>query len=319
MTATAIIDPFHPAIAQTIRESLPGDWTLTAAGEPTPKARAAAVAKAEIVFVMATPMPADLLQVAPKLKFIQKLGVGVDRIDTSYCAKNGIAVARLQAGNAIPVAEHTVMMILAACRRLVMLDRETRAGAWDKEASRGVNRHIHGKRIGIVGFGAIGRQVAQVLSGFGVEIAYFDPFPAPPEVEQQLRARRMELDEVVSTSDIVSLHLPLTDETRGLIGPERIARMKPDAILVNCARGGLVDETALAAALSEGRLLGAAIDTFSVEPPVGNPLLDLDTVTVSPHCAGATLDNFAAVMARAVENAQAHLAGQPLPPADVVV
>lgn len=315
----SIIDPFYPSIIDVIRRSLPQGWTLSVASEPTAEARAAVVKDANVLFVMATPLSAELLRAAPKLSFVQKLGIGVDRIDTDYCRENGISVARLQGGNAIPVAEHTLMLILSSYRHLPMLDRETRAGQWDKEKVRAINRQICGKTVGIVGFGAIGRRLAQLLAGFEATVVYFDPQPASADVEKELGVRYMDLDDLVAASDIVSLHMPLTKETAGLIGPKRIAAMKPDALLVNCARGGVVDEDALTEALKEGRLFGAAIDAFSVEPPLGNPLLELENTIVTPHCAGGSVDNFAGVIARAVENTKTVLGGGSLSPDDVVV
>jgi phosphoglycerate dehydrogenase-like enzyme len=315
----AILDPFHPKIIETIRSAIPADWRLSIAEGPDFSEQAAAIRDADMVFVMATPMPRKLLQEAPKLRFIQKLGAGVDRIDTAFCTENNIAVARLHAGNAIPVAEHTMMLILSAYRHLPMLDRQTRAGEWGKEGVRGINKQVHGKTVGLVGFGAIGRQLAKLLSGFGVDLAYYDPMRAPEAVEAEFKARYLPLDDLIAQADIISLHLPLMPETAGLINEERIAAMKPHALIVNCARGGLVDETALAKALSERRIFGAALDAFSKEPPVGSPLLNLENTVVTPHCAGATIDNFASIAERATANAKRFLAGEPLPAGDVVV
>jgi D-3-phosphoglycerate dehydrogenase len=315
----AIIDPFHPRIVAAIERALPAAWRLRIAQGRSAGEQKAALADAEVAFVMAAPLPTDLLAAARRLGFIQKLGAGVDRIDLELCRARGIGVARLHAGNAVPVAEHTLMLMLAACRRLPVLDRDVRAGRWEKEACRGVNRHLRGKTVGLVGFGAIGRTLAGLLAGFGVEILYYDPVRAEPAVEAGLRAQPAGLDDLLARADVVSLHLPLLAETRGLIDARRIALMKPGAILVNCARGGLVDEAALADALVAGHLFGAAIDAFSVEPPVGNPLLALEQTIVTPHCAGATIDNFAALAERAVANTTAFLAGAPLPAADLVV
>lgn len=315
----AIIDPFHPSILETIRNSIPEQWSLSVAQGRESAQQVAAIAKADMAFVMAAPMPAELLQRAERLRFIQKLGAGVDRIDTKHCASRGIVVARLHAGNAIPVAEHTLMLILSAYRRLPHLDRQTRAGQWDKEQCRGMNRQLNGKTVGIVGFGAIGRRLARLLSGFEVTIIYFDPARAPAEVEAELNAHPVDLDELLSQSDVVSLHLPLLKETAGIIDAKRIARLKPDALLVNCARGGLIDETALFEALKGRRIFGAAFDAFSQEPPIGNPILELDNTVVTPHAAGATLDNFVLIAERAVANSLRFLAGEDLPATDVVV
>ena len=314
-----IIDPFHSAIIDEIRRASPEEWTLSITDAPTEEARATALAPADFAFVMATPMPRSLLEAAPKLRFIQKLGAGVDRIDSAFCREAGIGLARLQAGNNIPVAEHTLLLMLAACRNLPRLDAMTRAGAWDKEQVRGENRHLGGKTIGIVGFGAIGRQVARLLSGFGVSLIYYDPMRASAEDESALGAAYRGLDDLLSEADVVTLHLPLLPQTANLLDAERLGRMKRGAILVNAARGGLIDETALLDALRDGHLFAAGIDAFAQEPPVGNPLLELPNTVVTPHCAGATIDNFASVAERAVANVHKFLAGEVIDPAELVV
>lgn len=314
-----IIDPFHPAILDEIRRAAPEDWTLSITEAPTEEARAAALAGADMAFVMATPMTRKLLEAAPRLRFIQKLGAGVDRIDSAYCQKAGIGLARLQAGNNIPVAEHTMLLMLAACRNLPWLDAQTRAGAWDKEQVRGRNRQLHGKTVGIVGFGAIGRQVARLLSGFGVTLVYFDPVRASAEDEAEFDVAYRELDALLAEADVVTLHLPLLPQTVNLLDADRLVTMKPGAILVNAARGGLVDEAALTNRLRSGHIFAAGIDAFSSEPPVGSPLLELPNTIVTPHCAGGTVDNFALVAERGVANIQRVLAGEPLDPTELVV
>ncbi len=315
----AVIDPFHPRIIDEIRAAAPPDWRVVVTQAATEEARAVALAQCDVAFVMATPMPRSLLERAPLLRFIQKLGAGIDKIDRDYCAAEGIGLARLQAGNAIPVAEHTVLLMLAACRQLPWLDRNTRAGAWDKEAVRGENRQINGKTVGIVGFGAIGRQVARLLGGFGATLVYYDPVRASAEDETVFGVAYRDLDALTAEVDILTLHLPLLPETSNLIDARRIRAMKKGAILVNAARGGLVDEVELARALQDGHLFAAGLDAYSAEPPVGNPLLGLDNTVVTPHCAGATIDNFAGVAARAVENVRRVLAGEAVDPAELVV
>jgi D-3-phosphoglycerate dehydrogenase len=228
-------------------------------------------------------------------------------------------LAKLAAGNAVPVAEHTVLLMLACYRRLPLVDRQTRAGQWGKEEARGLHRQLRGKRVGLVGFGAIGRELAGILSGFQTEVVYYDPMPAARDVETRLGVRALPLDELIATSDIVSLHLPLMPETAGLIDAARIRRMKRGAVLINAARGGLVDEDALAAALADGHLAGAGLDAFSKEPPVGNPLLASDATVVTPHMAGATIDNFGNIIERAVANAKAYLETGRLPEGDAVL
>ena len=315
----AILDKFHPHIKTAIMAAVPANWTVRFIDENSLAARAAVLGDADIAFVMAAPVPKELLAEAKRLRFIQKLGAGVDRIDLDTCRKQGIAVARLHAGNSIPVAEHTILLMLATYRQLPQIDRRTRAGAWNKEDARGMNRQLQNKTVGLVGFGAIGKEVAKRLRGFETAILYYDPARATREIEQNLGVKYAELDTLVRTSDIVSLHLPLLPETAGIINAQRIRAMKSGAVLINCARGGLVDEVALATALKDGHLFGAGIDAFSKEPPVGNELLELENTVVTSHLAGATLDNFSGVIARAVENAKAMLRGDALPASDVVL
>ena len=315
----AVLDPFHPAIIKTICNLLPSGWDISIATEPTLAARAEALARADIALIMGSPMKPELLDQAPRLRFIQKMGAGVDNIDLVACQGADITVARLGAGNAIQVAEHAAMMILAASRRLIALDMRVRAGHWDKEPARGVIQHIHGKTVGIIGFGAIGRRLARILTGFEVQVIYCDPVPAPAKTEAALGARRVSFRSLLLAADIVTVHTPLTDETRSMIGAEEISRMKQDAVLVNCARGGIVDEHALAQALRSGKLLGAGLDVFHSEPPETSPIFDIETAVLSPHCAGATLNNFVTIATRAIANAEAFLDGRVLPPADIVI
>src|SRR5450631_4641254 len=186
----AILDKFHPHIKAAIAAAAPANWTLLFIEESTLAARAAVLRDADMAFVMAAPMPKELLAAARRLRFIQKLGAGVDRIDLDVCRSRGIGVARLHAGNSIPVAEHTILLMLATYRQLPQIDARTRAGVWSKEDARGMHRQLLDKTIGLVGFGAIGKEVAKRLRGFEVNILYYDPFPASPEVEKQLGVTR---------------------------------------------------------------------------------------------------------------------------------
>ncbi len=315
----AILDKFHPHIKTAIAAAVPANWAVLFIEESTLAARAAVLRDADIAFVMAAPIPKELLAEARRLRFIQKLGAGVDRIDLDACRSRGIGVARLHAGNSIPVAEHTILLMLAIYRQLPQIDRRTRAGAWQKEDARGIHRQLQHKTVGLIGFGAIGKEVAKRLRGFEVTTLYYDPVRASRAVEQSLGVKYAELDELMRTADIVSLHLPLLPQTAGIINATRIRAMKSGAVLINCARGGLVDEAALAAALKDGHLFGAGIDAFANEPPVGSELLTLDNTVVTSHLAGATLDNFSGIVARAVGNATAVLRGDALPETDVVI
>lgn len=315
----AVLDVFHPHIQSAIERAVPTEWAVLFTEQNNLAARAAVLRNADIAFAMAAPIPGELIAEAKQLCFIQKLGSGIDRIDLDACRKRGIAVARLHAGNSVPVAEHTILLMLASYRQLPLIDRRTRAGIWSKEDARGVHHQLHNKTVGLVGLGAVGREVAKRLRGFDTTILYYDPVRAPHDTELAFGVRYVELDELITAADIVSLHLPLLPQTARIISAERIRAMKRGGVLINCARGGLVDEDALLAALKDGHLFAAGIDAFSHEPPVGSPLLELENTVVTSHLAGATFDNFAAVVARAVDNAKAVLRGNALSETDVVV
>lgn len=315
----AFLDEVDDRIRARIGRLLPESWQISFTATNDPADRQRAMAGATVAFVIGTGIDAALLDAAPGLKFVQKLGAGLDRVDQTACLHRGVGVARLQAGNAAQVAEHTVLMMLSALRRLPYFDRRTRQGDWQKEEGRGTQRQLAGKQVGLVGFGAIGRAVARRLAGFDVTLGYYDPFPADAGVEQDLSVVRYALDDLLARSDVISLHLPLGPETRYLLDDRRLAMMKPGATIINCARGGLIDEAALERALQSGHIFAAALDTFETEPPGMSPLFTRDDVVVTPHLAGATIENFEVVFRRGLQNAGLFLAGQPLPTGELVV
>lgn len=314
-----LVDELTADTVATIAANLEPGWTclsLPALGEPE---RASVLSKADVLLVTGSPIDRLLIEMAPRLRVVHKLGAGIDRVDIAACRDHGVAVFRLQGGNAHVVAEHTIMLILATLRHLPLLDRETRAGNWLKEAARGMNRQLSGKHVGLVGFGAIGQAVARRLTGFNVEVSYHDARPLSVADETNLRARWLPLGELVERADIISLHLPLTAETWHLFDTARIGAMKRGAILVNAARGGLVDEQALTSALRSGHLAGAALDTFETEPPVDSVLLAMPEIVVTPHAAGVATDNVAQLIVRARANICGYLAGEQVPPGDIVL
>ncbi|GAA5233987.1 dehydrogenase [Verticiella sediminum] len=263
----------------------------------------------------------DMLAAAERVRAVQKWGIGVDRIDIAAARRLGIPVAITAGSNAGPVAELAVALMLAVYRRLYYVNRQMRAGQWPKSEMRETCFQIHGKTIGLVGFGNIGRKLARRLAGFEpAAILYADRHPAAADVEQSLGARRVELSELLAASDIVSLHAPYDDSTRHLIDERALRRMKKGAVLINTARGELVDEAALADALARGHLLGAGLDAFDPEPPdAANPLLGFDQVVVTPHAGGGVFDNVAPVAAHVLRNLERLVAGEPLPAQDVIV
>ena len=314
----AVLDRFSPIISGKLLSKLPRGWTLVPIGRATFKERKTAIKNATAALVMGAPLNERLLVEAENLLYIQKLGAGIDNIDLNYCREHKIGVGRLNAGNAIPVAEHTLMMMLAASRQLVNFDKSTRAGSWQKELARGSNQSVHGKTVGIVGLGAIGRQVAKLLYAFGVTILYCDPVPAPQKLHRTLNLKQVDLNQILKLSDIITLHCPLNADTRNLIDKKAIKNIKKGAIIINCARGGLIDENALVEALETGQLFSAGLDTFSKEPPDNASLLESENTVISPHCAGATLDNFDDIAERAITNIKSFLRDETIPREDIV-
>lgn len=315
----AVLDVYPPPLRTLIRDKLPPSWGCSFADGYEDGHQHDALRRADVAFANWFGVNASALAAATRLRLIHKLGAGVDKIDQDACRAHGVTLARIAGGNAVPVAEHTIMLMLAALRRLPEIETRTRSGEWFKEDARVLQRQLSGRRVGLVGLGAIGQAVARRLAGFEVDIVYYDPIRLPTNHERELSVAYLELEELLATSDIVSLHLPLLSSTRGLLSAERIKKLKADAVVVNCARGGLVDEGALAEALRTNRVLAAGLDTFSQEPPTGSPLLSLPNTVVTAHVAGATFDNFGHMIDRAVANTSALFRGEAIPSSDLVL
>lgn len=262
---------------------------------------------------------ADVISSARVCRVIQKLGVGTDKIDVEAARQGRIAVLRAAGVNSEAVAEMAVLLTLAVLRRFVPAVHAVRVGRMAKEELRATAYQLMGKTVGLVGAGHIGRAAARRFAAFDTTLIYFDVTRLTSEVEHRLGMTYLELDELIATSDILTLHLPLTEETRHVLDRRRLARMKPSAVLVNTARGGLVDEAALIEALASGALLGAGLDVTQDEPvSPGSPLLALENVIVTPHYAAAVADNFPRVVRHAYRNVTSVLDGTPVNPEDVV-
>lgn len=278
--------------------------------------RLALAAEAEAVVVASSPFTAAHLAAARRLRFVQHQGVGwQDTVPWRELAARGIPLATTPQGTTVPVAEMTVLLALAALRRLSFADAELRRGRWHVNALRPLSRNLAGRVVGYVGFGRIGQAAAERFAAFGTTGLYVDPAVTLTAAEEaRLGVRRAaSLDALLAAAEIVTLHLPLTETTRHLIDRAAIARMRPGAVLVNTARGGLVDEAALAEALAEGRLLAAALDVFETEPPPpDHPLLALPNVVATPHISAGTRDAFEEKLAAALGNVAAFFAGRPV-------
>ena len=233
-----------------------------------------------------TKVTAELMDAALSLRAVGRAGVGVDNIDVAAATARGIVVMNAPDGNTITTAEHTLALLVSLARRVPQANASLRAGRWERKRFIGVE--LQGKTLGIVGLGRIGRTVAARARGFGMNIVAFDPFVAP-EQARDLELEIATLDEVFARADFITVHTPLTTETRGLIGAQAFRKMKRGVRIINCARGGLVDERALLAAIREGVVAGAALDVFEQEPPLADdPLLALEEVIATPHLGAST-------------------------------
>ncbi len=248
---------------------------------------AEAVAGADGLVVRSeTKVTAALLESAARLRVIGRAGVGVDNIDVAAATARGVVVMNAPDGNTMTTAEHTLALLLALARRVPQGQASLKSGLWERKQFVGVE--LRGKTLGVVGLGRIGRVVASRALGFEMKVLAFDPFVAPEQVREQ-GIELATLEEVCARADFVTVHSPLTPETRGLIGAKELARMKPGVRVINCARGGLVDERALYEAIKEGRVAGAALDVFEEEPPpADHPLLKLEEVVATPHLGAST-------------------------------
>jgi phosphoglycerate dehydrogenase-like enzyme len=262
-------------------------------GHRTPAEVRALVERAAAAIVSTDPFDAEVLGSSSELRVIARVGVGVDSIDVDAATACGIAVTVTPGANESTVADHTVAMMLAALRRLREHDAAVRRGEWNRTGEH-APWVLAGATVGLIGYGRIGRLVRKRLEGFAVEVLVSDPLePHDPGVTS------VRLDELLAGSDVVSLHAPLLPSTRGLIGKAELALMRPHAVLVNTARGGLCDEAALADALEGGRLRAAALDVFEREPPRSSRLLSLPNVLLSPHNAGLSVQSIEEMTRRA--------------------
>jgi D-3-phosphoglycerate dehydrogenase len=233
-----------------------------------------------------TKVTADVLDAAKKLKIIGRAGVGVDNIDVAKATEKGILVVNSPEGNTIAAAELTVALLLSLARNIPQADSSLRGGEWKRSKYTGVE--IYKKTLGVIGFGKIGREVAKRLQAFEMNVLAYDPYLSPDQAFQ-LGVRQVDLPTLYRESDYITLHVPKTKETNGMIGAEQLAVMKPDVRIVNVARGGLIDEAALYDALAAGKIGGAAIDVYSVEPASpNNPLLKLPNIVHTPHLGAST-------------------------------
>jgi len=286
-----------------------------------PMARDAAAAErarvlADAEFLMgswvttAVKLAEDDFQAARKLKLLQLMSAGYEHIDLDLAARYGVPVAHFGDAMASVVAEHTVLLILAVLRRLISLDAAVRSGAW--RTGEPVLHELRGKRVGLVGLGFIGREVARRLGAFQCELTYCSRHRLTVDDEQALGTRFVDFAELLRSSDVVSLHVPLAPSTRGLVGPRELALMKPGAVLINTSRGAVVDQAALRAALQTGALAGAGLDVLDPEPPSpADPLVQLPNVVFTPHNAGQAEEVWPRIVRTCFANIERVARGEP--------
>lgn len=307
--------------AQQMRALLPEGFSFdygTGSGE---EAMMEIIRDADFAIAGQVAVNAAVLGAAKKLKLLHKWGVGVDNIDIEAARRLGIRVARTTGSNAVAVAEFSLAMILMALRFPAYGHHKLMGGEW-----RGPSRLpgeaflLSGKTVGIVGLGAIGQNLARLLRGFGCRVLYAKRTRLPPEEEAALGVIPATIDEIIVQADVISLNCPLTPETANLFDAAAFARMKPNAVLINAARGGVVVEADLADALRRKVISAAAMDVFSVEPlPPGSPLIGIDNLTLTPHLAASTADTFEPTVRRMFANMERVAKGEPIPERDAVV
>ncbi len=245
-----------------------------------------ALADADAVIVRsATKIDAEAIAAAPKLRVVARAGVGLDNVDVKAATAAGVMVVNAPQSNIVSAAEHAVGLLLAAARNIAPANASLKNGEWKRSKYTGVE--LLDKTVGIVGLGRIGLLVAQRLAAFGMQLIAYDPYIQPARAAQ-FGIRLVPLDELLASSDFISIHLPKTPETAGLIGEKELALVKPSVVIVNAARGGLVDEAALATALNEGRVAGAGFDVFATEPCTDSPLFGAERAVVTPHLGAST-------------------------------
>jgi D-3-phosphoglycerate dehydrogenase len=248
----------------------------------------AAVADADALLVRsATQVDAEVLAASSRLKVVARAGVGLDNVDVPPATDRGVLVVNAPTSNIVSAAEHAVALLLAVARRVPAADASLRGGEWKRSSFSGIE--LNDKTVGVVGLGKIGQLFAQRIGAFGTNLIAYDPYVSPARAAQ-LGIDLVSLDELLARADIISIHLPKTPETKGLIGAEALARTKPGVLIVNAARGGLVDEAALADAVRSGHVGGAGIDVFVTEPTTSSPLFDLPNVVVTPHLGASTAE-----------------------------
>ena len=286
------VDHIPQMVVDHALATVPDGYTLTFTPvEDSDEKRRDLVAGAD--YLVCYGRPFDDIDVAKKAKIFQVLSAGFDRYDIDSFTEAGIPICNNGGANAPTVAEHAIMLMLSVYKKLPAHHNGLHNGVWLGHHYATEMRELRGKQVGIVGFGNIGQQVARIARGFLADVAFFDPIDVDQSIKDEYDAKQMGFDDLLSTSDVITVHTPLNDATRGMLNKDAFAKMKESAIFVSTARGPVTVEADLIAALDGGQIAGAGIDVFEEEPtPNDNPLFGRDNVVVTPHMAGTTIDTF---------------------------
>jgi len=298
-----------------IREVMPPEFELTTLDNDSDQERFEKISNVQVAIVAATPLTRPIIEAAGMLELVHHQGVGFqDTVDIEALKERGLPLALTPEGTTTPVAEITILMMLAVFRRLTFADPELRQGRWHINSLRPVSRNLKGRSIGYIGMGRIGQATAALAHAFGATGIYYDIIDTlGKEKASTLNLRFGTFDEVIEQSDVITLHIPSSPEVRHLINADVIFRMKSGAVLINTARGMLVDEKALYEGLKSGHLGGAGLDVYETEPPSPeNPMFSLPNVVVTPHIAGGTRDAFQTKMTAIFENVTRFYNGEEL-------
>ena len=313
MSRILLIDPMPPPLVERMRPMFPAGADLDIVHSLSEEDLARHAAEAEILLVVQRRVDAHILSILPHVRFVQRVGVGYDNLDLEALQAAGVVAAYTPGANAVAVAEHTILPMLALLKRFPAAESATRQGGWPTmdlfQAGLG---DLANATVGLVGFGSIGRAVAQRLTAFGSHLSYTARHAVDPATEQQFGVRYASLDDLLASSTIVSLHVPLTADTRRLIGETELAMMQAGSFLVNTSRGEVIDEAALHRAIENGKPGGAALDVLTNEGPGGNPFVDLPQVIVTPHIAGGSRAAVGRAIQMALANIARYLRGEPV-------
>lgn len=293
-----------PDAAEAAREMVPAEFDFVVSPARGPEYTEAMRDAEYLVGFVDALVDDDLFAVAPHLKLVQLLSAGYDKADIEAARRAGVPVANNGGANSVAVSEHAILLMLAVSRQLATLHASVTSGQWRGETTPRVHE-LRGKTLGIVGLGTIGKKTARLAAAFGMEVVYYDVARLTEAEEDALGVRFRLLRELLRSSDLVTLHTPLNASTHHLIGAAELALMQPDSILINTARGPIVDEVALHQALADRRIAGAGLDVFDQEPPrADHPLFELDNVVLTPHLAGPTFESNIARVRNAFDNVQ---------------